>query len=56
MPNIIYINKKKGKPLSLYEFQLQLKTELKLKKEYAKQQQKVDKFNLNWVNYMTIYK
>jgi hypothetical protein len=44
----IYTNKKKDKPLSLYEFQVQLKRELKLKKEYAKQQQKVDKFNLNW--------
>ena len=43
----IYINKKKGKPLSLYEFLLQLKSELKLKKQYAKQQQKIDKFHLN---------
>jgi exonuclease III len=44
----IYTNKKMSKPLSLYEFLLQLKYELKLKKEYAKQQQKVHKFNITW--------
>jgi hypothetical protein len=44
----IYTNKKKEKPLCLYEFQVQLKRELKLKKEYAKQQQKVHKFNITW--------
>ena len=44
----IYTNKKMGKSLSLYEFHLQLKHELKLKKEYAKQQQNVHKFNITW--------
>ena len=43
----IYVHKK-GKNLNLYEFQLQLKQELKLKKQYAKEHNKITNFNLKW--------
>jgi hypothetical protein len=46
--NYIYVNKKKSKNLNLYEFLLQLKQELKLKKNMAKYQHKTEKFNLKW--------
>jgi hypothetical protein len=32
----------------MYEFQLQLKQELKLKKNMAKEYHKIEKFNLKW--------
>ena len=46
--NYIYVNKKKSKNLSLYEFQLQLKQELKLKKNLAKEHHKIKNFYLKW--------
>jgi hypothetical protein len=44
----IYVSKKKGKTLNLYEFQLDLKQELKFKKNYAKENNKVHLYNQKW--------
>jgi hypothetical protein len=44
----IYKNKKKEKPLHLYEFLLDCKNQMEIKKEIMASKGKIDKFNLQW--------